>query len=64
VFDQVRVQARDLLLGDLDLLQCRSDPLEGEIAVLATQRDQPSKLLGVLERRSSRILIQPLRDRL
>jgi hypothetical protein len=35
VFDQVGVQAGDLLLGDLDLLQRRGDPLESEIAVLA-----------------------------
>jgi hypothetical protein len=64
VFDQVGVEAGDLLLGDLDLLQGRGDPLEGEVAVLAAQRDQATQLLGALEGRVPRILIQSLRDRL
>jgi hypothetical protein len=45
VLDEVRVQGRDLLLGDLDLLERRRDLLEGEVAALAAQHDQPPKLL-------------------
>ena len=38
VLDQVGVQALDLLLGDLDLLERLRDLLEGEIAALAARR--------------------------
>jgi hypothetical protein len=58
------VQSGDLLLRNLDLLQRGGDPLEGEVAALAAQRDQPAKLIGVFERLPPRILIQPLWDRL
>jgi hypothetical protein len=60
----VGVQAGDLLLGDLDLLQGGGDLLEGEVPVLAAQRDQPTELLGLLEGLPTRILIQSPRDRL
>jgi hypothetical protein len=49
VLDQVGVQLRDLLLGDLDLLQRGGDLLESQIALLASPRDQPLKLIGLDE---------------
>ena len=63
VLDQLGVQAGDLLLGHLDLLQCGGDLLEGEVAALAAERDQRLQLLRP-HRLLARILIQPLRDRL
>ena len=45
VLDQVRVQLRNLLLGDLHLLERRADLLVGEVAPLAAQGDQADELL-------------------
>jgi hypothetical protein len=42
VLDQVRVELGDLLLGDLDLLQCGGDLLEGQVTAFSSQRDQPT----------------------
>jgi hypothetical protein len=64
VLDEVGVQGRNLLLGDVDLLQGGRDLLEGEKAALAAQRVQPTQLLGVLELLLPSLLVQPLRDRL
>ena len=50
VLDQVRVEAGDLLLGDLHLLQRRRDLLEGQVAALAAQRDQAAQLLDLGDR--------------
>jgi hypothetical protein len=47
VLDQVRVQLRDLLLGDIDLLQGGGDLLEGQIALVAAQRAEAANFLGV-----------------
>jgi hypothetical protein len=58
------VQAGDLLLGDLDLLQRGRDLLEGEVSPLAAQRDQAAQLFRLRKRLTTRILIQSLRDRL
>ena len=63
MFDQVRVQAGDLLLGHLHLLECGGDLLEGEVAALAPERNQRLELLWP-RRLLARILIQSLRDRL
>jgi hypothetical protein len=51
VLDQVGVELGDLLLGDIDLLERGGDLLEGQVALLATQRDQAAKLIGFGERR-------------
>ena len=50
VLDQVRVELRHLLLGDLHLLERRRDLLVGEVAALAAQRDQAgsSSISGAL----------------
>jgi hypothetical protein len=45
----MRVQARDLLLRDIDLLQGGGDLLEGQITLLASPRDQPLELIGLDE---------------
>ena len=57
------MQAGDLLLGHLDLLECGGDLLEGQIAAIAAERDQRLELLWP-HRLLARILIQPLGDRL
>jgi hypothetical protein len=39
----------NLLLGDLDLLEGGRDLLEGEVALLASARDQALELIGLDE---------------
>jgi hypothetical protein len=51
VLDQVRVQLLDLLLGDVDLLERGGDLLEGQIALVTTEGDQPPQFLRIGERR-------------
>jgi hypothetical protein len=58
------VQLGDLLLGDLHLLECGGDLLEGQIPPLASQGDQPPKLLDVGDRALSRIALNDVRRRL
>jgi hypothetical protein len=50
----MRVQLGDLLLADVDFLEGGGDLLEGEVAVVAPQRDQASKFLRICERRLRR----------
>ena len=56
------MQALDLLLGDLDLLERLRDLLEGQIAALAALDDQLAQLLGVGQRTPRRCLRRPPRS--
>jgi hypothetical protein len=49
VLDQVPVKVPDLLLGHLDLFQCRGNLLEGQVAALPALGDQGAELVGVLK---------------
>jgi hypothetical protein len=64
VLDQVRVELGDLLLGDLDLLQCGGDLLEGQVSALPAQGDQPAKLLDLRDRAVPRIALNDVSGRL
>ena len=51
VLDQVRVQLLHLLLGHVDLFEAARDLLEGQIAPLASLREQVAQLLDIPEGR-------------
>ena len=64
MLDQVRVQSRDLFLGDLDLLEGGRDLLEGQVAALAAKADQTPQLLDLQDRAVCGIAIHDVGHRL
>jgi hypothetical protein len=62
VLDQVAVKGGDLFLGDLHLLECGGDLLEGQVAALAAPLDQRPQILLLGERGCLGSLLEGFRD--